>query len=530
MHRKFFFYCILVISLILSGCGVGSSNPTEVSIPTVSPEMIAAMNNIIPKPVSVSRAEGQFTITDSTNIYVEPGSAEVMAIGEYLADKLRPATGYLLSVLEATGAAAGGDIYIGTAGGDPDLGEEGYELLITSHMVRLTAYKPAGLFRGIQTIRQVLPAGTEASSVQAGPWSMAAGEIKDYPRFAWRGIMLDVARHFSSVEDVKRLIDLSAYYKINRFHLHLADDQGWRIMINAWPNLANHGGSSEVGGGPGGYYTQEEFADIVAYAESRYIMVIPEIDMPGHTNAALASYPELNCDGVAPALYTGTEVGFSSLCIDKEITYTFLDDVIGELAAITPGPYIHIGGDEAKATQPEDYLRFIERVQAIVQAHGKNVIGWEEIAQSKILPTTVVQHWNNEMAQAAVAQGAKVIMSPATRAYLDMKYDESTDLGLAWAGLTDVKDGYEWDPATQVSGVSEADVLGVEAPLWSETVVTIDDITFMVFPRLPGYAEIGWSPAAGRDWNEYSLRLATHGPRLDALGVNFYKDPLVTWP
>jgi hexosaminidase len=520
----------LLINLLLSGCTPGdSSSPTSLPMSAADPEVIAAMNNVIPKPVSVTSAEGQFMITESTNIYVEAGSDEAMAIGQYLAEKLRSATGYPLQVLEASGAD-GGDIHLDTTGADPLLGEEGYELSIASDLVTLTAHQPAGLFRGIQTIRQLLPAQIESSSLQPGPWPMPAGQIRDLPRFAWRGIMLDVARHFATVEDVKRLIDLSAYYKINRFHLHLADDQGWRIMINSWPNLATHGGSTEVGGGPGGYYTQEEYADIVAYAQSRYIMVIPEIDMPGHTNAALSSYPELNCDGVAPALYTGIEVGFSSLCIDKELTYTFLDDVIGELAAITPGPYIHIGGDEAKATQHDDYLRFIERVQAIVQSHGKNVIGWEEIAQSKILPTTVVQHWDKDVVQAAIDQGAKVIMSPASKAYLDMKYDESTDLGLVWAGLTDVKDAYEWDPATQLSGVSEADVLGVEAPLWSETVQNIDDITFMVFPRLPGYAEIGWSPAAGRDWNEYRQRLASHGSRLDALGVNFYKDPLVPWP
>ena len=224
-----------------------------------------------------------------------------------------------------------------TVGSDPALGEEGYELTIAPDGVTITAAGPAGLFYGVQTLRQLLPPQIEQATAQAGPWTLPAGTIRDTPRFEWRGAMLDVARHFFGVADVKRYIDLLAYYKLNRLHLHLSDDQGWRIAINSWPNLAEYGGSTQVGGGAGGYYTQAEYADIVAYAQQRYIMIIPEIDLPGHTNAALASYAELNCNDVAPPLYTGTEVGFSSLCADKAITYTFVDDVMRELAALTPG-------------------------------------------------------------------------------------------------------------------------------------------------------------------------------------------------
>jgi hexosaminidase len=251
--------------------------------------------------------------------------------------------------------------------------------------------------------------------------------------------------------------------------------------------------------------------------------------MPGHTNAALAAYAELNCDDVARDLYTGTAVGFSSLCINREVTYTFVEDVIRELAALTPGPYIHIGGDEAQATSKADYVEFINRVEAIVEKYGKHTIGWEEIAQSELLSTSVAQHWNSQQARDAVQQGAKVIMSPASKAYLDMKYDTSTPLGLSWAGLISVEAGYSWDPAAQLNGVAEGDILGVEAPLWSETLATLDDIEFMAFPRLPGYAEIGWSPQAGRRWDEYRIRLAAHGPRLTAMGVNFYPSPDVEW-
>jgi len=358
---------------------------------------------------------------------------------------------------------------------------------------------------------------------------MASGTIRDYPRFAWRGAMLDVARHFFSIADLKRYIDLLAYYKINRFHLHLTDDQGWRIMINAWPNLATYGGSTQVGGGAGGYYTQAEYADLVAYAQSRYITLIPEIDMPSHTNAALASYPELNCIDKAPALYSGIEVGFSSLCVNKDITYKFIDDVVKEVATLTPGPYIHIGGDEAHSTIKEDYERFIERVQPIVAAQGKHMIGWEEIAQVDLLPDTIVQHWFSDGAQKAASRGNKVIMSPASKAYLDMKYNDATTLGLNWAGNLSVRSSYDWDPVVMLPGASESAVLGVEAPLWSETLQTIADVEYMAFPRLSGIAEIGWSPADGRNWDEYKLRLGAHGSRLKAMGVNFYRTPEVPW-
>jgi hexosaminidase len=503
--------------------------PTNILEPTHTPASRPTMTHLIPKPVSVKTAEGVFALSADARIYVAPDTPELRGLGQYLADRLNPATGYGLSVSPAAGAPAPGNLYLTTVGGDPALGEEGYALSITPESVRLAAYQPAGLFRGLQTLRQLLPPAIESATVQPGPWEMAAGTIRDMPRFAWRGVMLDVARHFFSVEEVKRYIDLSAYYKLNRLHLHLSDDQGWRIEIKSWPKLATVGGSTEVGGGAGGYYTQAEYADLVAYAGSRYIMIVPEIDMPGHTNAALASYAELNCNGAAPSIYTGVNVGFSSLCTDKEITYQFVDDVIRELAALTPGPYIHIGGDEAAATPPADYVRFVERAQAIVQSHGKQMIGWEEIAQAALSPGAIAQHWGGPLAAKAVQQGAQIILSPAPKAYLDMKYDASTRMGLDWAGYSEVQDAYLWYPAKQVAGASEKDVLGVEAPLWSETLQNIADVEFMAFPRLPGHAEIGWSPEAGREWNEYRLRLAAHGPRLAAMQVNFYRSPQVPW-
>lgn len=509
----------------------------------VSPTSAGAISleNIIPKPVSIKSTpiEGRFTLASTAKIYINPGSPELVGIGEYLATKLNPSTGYGIRVLTTNNVPENGNIYLTTVSGDSELGEEGYQLSVTKEMVILRAYRPAGLFRGIQTIRQMLPPAIENATIQPGPWEMPTGTIRDYPRFAWRGAMLDVARHFFSVADVKRYIDEMAYYKLNRFHIHLSDDQGWRIAINSWPNLAKYGGSTQVGGGPGGYYTQAQYSEIVAYAGARYITVVPEIDMPGHTNAALASYADLNANGVAPALYTGIKVGFSSLAIDKDITYSFADNVIKEIAELTPGAYIHIGGDEAPTVKNSGYAEFVNRVQAIVKSYGKQMIGWEEIAtedhsrnarKKNLTGVFIAQHWNSaSLTKAAVKKGAKVIMSPASKVYLDMKYDSSTSLGQNWAGYTDVKKAYNWDPATEISGVTENNLLGIEAPLWTETTATIQDIEYMVFPRLIGIAEICWSQVAGRNWTEYSTRLGTHGLRLKAMGINFYRSPQVLW-
>ena len=483
---------------------------------------------LIPQPHSIEPAAGTFVLTAETSITVSPAAPEVAAIADYLAARLRPATGFALPVRPAEAAAAGPVLALALDPADDALGAEGYALAVAPDGVRLSAHAPAGLFYGVQTLRQLLPPAIESAAPQAGPWPLPTGRIRDVPRFAWRGLMLDVARHFFPVADVQRVIDLAAAYKLNRLHLHLTDDQGWRIDIASWPELARAGGQTAVGGGPGGYYTQADYAALVAYAAARHITVVPEIDLPGHTNAALAAYPELNADGQPQPPYTGIEVGFSSLAIDNEMTYRFIDDVIGELAALTPGDYLHIGGDEALATAKEDYIRFIERVATIVRAHGKRMVGWEEIGQARLEPAAIAQHWASGHAAAAAAQGASVILSPAPRVYLDMKYDAATPLGLAWAGHIGVRAAYDWEPAMQLPGVAEAQLLGVEAALWSETLTTRAGIEFMLFPRLPGVAEVAWS-AAGRDWEAYRARLAAHGLRLAAMGVNFYRAEEIDW-
>ena len=485
--------------------------------------------SLIPKPVSVSYNSGEFALGDKTNIIALGNAPELQKIAQYLGNLLKPATGFSLPVSASTAAPANGNIYLSLSE-DNNLGTEGYTLNVSPETIMLSAASPVGLFRGVQTLRQLFPPEIEMGSVQSAKWVISSVSITDKPEYAYRGSMLDVARHFFSVEDVKRYIDLIAAYKMNVMHLHLSDDQGWRIEIKSWPKLTEIGSTTQVGGGKGGFYTQEQYKDIVQYAADRYITIIPEIDMPGHTNAALASYPELNCNDTATKLYSGIEVGFSTLCTNKPITYKFIDDVIRELSALTPGPYIHIGGDESHATKKEDYIPFVNKVQPIVSKYGKQVIGWDEIALSTLQPNTIVQFWADaDNSKEAVRQGAKVIMSPAKKAYVDMQYDSTSKLGLHWAGYIEVDTAYIWDPAKYVDSIQRENIVGVEAPLWSETIVTMDDIEYMVFPRLLGYAEIGWSPATNRNWDEYKFRLAKHGPRMKAMNINFYPSSKVPW-
>jgi hexosaminidase len=495
----------------------------------VSERPVPPVHCIVPAPVEFELVPAEsFRLDRETRIIVDPGTQEGGAVAEELAAYLRVATGGDLPVAVAGGTE--GPAIALSLSGSRELGPEGYGLDVDRRGVRLVAVTPAGLFRGIQTLRQMFfRAGPPAPPV------ISAVRVTDYPRFGWRGAMLDVARHFMPVEAVKRYVDLMALYKMNILHLHLTDDQGWRIFLDSWPRLADHGGRLQVGGTPGGYYTKPQYTEIVRYADAHYITVVPEIDTPGHTNAALASYPELNCTGEAPPPYTGTAAGIGSLCVDKEVTYRFLNDVVREISELTPGEYFHIGGDEASQISAEGYVRFLARAGQIPRAHGKKLLGWHEIARGDLPPDAVAQYWGNasstdaaDLARAAVEKGMKLVMSPSDRVYLDMKYDPSTPLGVNWAGFIDVRTSYEWDPATLVAGVEEEDVLGVEAALWTETIADIRDAEFMSFPRLPGVAEIGWSPS-GRSWEEYRLRLATHGGPWAAMAVNFHRSPQVPW-
>jgi len=476
------------------------------------------MLSLIPIPTELNITTGWFTLSHNTKIVTTSTDTEVSTIAKYLAGYIEQHANLKPVILSEDQGSGNIDFRLKS---DASLGEEGYELSIEAEGIRLIAQYPAGLFYGIQTLRQIL-------SAHHPSLNLSALSIRDVPRFSWRGSMLDVARHFFGVEDVKRYIDLLSHYKINRLHLHLTDDQGWRIEIKSWPKLTEVGAQTQVNGNGGGFYTQEQYKEIVEYACSRYVTIIPEIDTPGHTNAALASYPELNASEEAPALYEGTEVGFSTLSINMEVTYRFLDDVIRELAEITRAPYIHIGGDEARSTSEEDYKKFVKHFQQIVFSHNKIPVGWAEIGEAELDARTIAQHWFGASYQGAKEQGCKIILSPANKTYLDMKYDTSSPLGLDWVGLISVKNAYDWEPGSYMEMLEENDILGIEAPVWTETLVTMKDVEFMAFPRLPGLAELAWSPK-GQSWDEYKQRLAKHGRHMSAMGINFFKSPDVDW-
>ncbi len=518
---------LVVCAIAVAGAGVHAQAPASSAPPPASSSAMAQRPALIPWPSSVQMSAESFALTKTTVIEVTAGQPDLWRQATWLAALLRPALDTTLAIRDRSDAAPSGTIRLEVVPPSASLTGDGYDLTIGSSGVRVAAATPAGVFYGLQTLRQLLPWAIELRGPRPFALSLPGAHITDAPRFEWRGVFLDVSRHFFSVDDVKRYIDLASMYKMNRLHLHLSDDQGWRIQIDSWPNLTQYGGTTETVGTEGGYYTKADYAEIVAYAREHFMMLIPEIDMPSHCNAALASYPELNCDGVAPPLYTGIDVGFSNFCFEKEITFKFLDDVIRELAAMTPGPYIHIGGDEVKKMTPQQYAAFMERAQGIVQRHGKTVIAWDEIIHGKMLPTTVVQYWRPD-ASLSPPPGTKLILSPANRIYLDMKYDDATVLGQQWAGKVDVNVPYEWDPAKHLE-VPESSILGVETAIWTETTATIRDLEFLLFPRMPAVAELAWTAQPARNWSEFKVRLGAQAPRWSALGINAYWSPKVDW-
>ncbi|MBO6795020.1 MAG: beta-N-acetylhexosaminidase [Balneolaceae bacterium] len=359
IHR----FCLFLSVVLIISCS--SSNVTSVK------NIDLNSSPLIPKPLHVTSASGEFQLNNKLVIQLDDSQSELRSIGEYLVNKINDRTGLVPSI--KSNEIGPSSIYFILKILDSD-NPEAYELDITQNAVYLSANTFEGAFRGAQTILQLIDNNEDRQ------WVIPAGQIIDEPQFSYRGTMLDVSRHFFGVDYLKKYIDILAYYKINHFHLHLSDDQGWRIEIKSWPLLTEIGGSTEVGGGPGGFYTQEEFREIVEFAADRYITIVPEIDMPGHSNAATASYPILNGNGITPELYTGKKVGFSTFDTRSDTVYQFVDDVIREISAISPGPYFHIGGDESHVTEDEDYVYFINRVEKIVQKYGKQMIGWTEVA------------------------------------------------------------------------------------------------------------------------------------------------------
>ncbi len=482
------------------------------------------LGDVIPLPAAIRPDSGaDFRIPTDVTVSAAPAAA---AIADELAGLLRRVTGFAVDRSDDGGAVR---LVLDESGADGGKSPESYRLDIAADGVTLSAPTEQGLFAGLQTLRQLLPVEAATEVVLPG------GRIEDEPRFAYRGTMLDIARHFFPPADLRSYIDTIAQFKINHLHLHLTDDQGWRLEIEGWPLLTEVSGGEGTGidGAGPGFLTAQDYRDLVAYAASRFVTIVPEIDLPGHVNAAQLAYPELTRDGVPVQQRTDAEVGYSSLCADKEETYAFVEDVIRVVAGLTPGPYLHIGGDEALSTAAEDYRTFMSRVLPMPGKYGKRAIGWHEMAAVELPATAIPQYWRIEPTDDGVARAAaaghQVIMSPADRTYLDMKYDDASPLGLDWAGLVGVERSYDWDPADRLPGVGEESLLGVESALWSETLRSRADVEFMAFPRLPAVAEIGWTPRAARDWTSFRARLAEFGPRWTAEGVTFHRSPEIDW-
>lgn len=443
----------------------------------------------------------------------------------------------------------------GPDGSDRGAGPESYVLTTTADGASITAPSPAGVFYGAQTLAQLLgPASPETMAVPPL-------HVHDAPRYSYRGAMLDVSRHFFDVDAVRSYIDRIALAKLNHLHLHLSDDQGWRLHIDSWPLLTGRGATGAVGGAAGGFYTQDDYRDIVAYAAERFVTVVPEIDLPGHTHAAIVAYPELAPAGYAGppgadattgagadgsrafAPYEGTEVGFSTVDTRSEAVLRFVADVTREIAALTPGPYLHLGGDESLSTSEEDYIAFLAAASAAASATGKTLVFWHEAGASAELPDGTIGHyWDFVVPRGRTAaqtrrfaeNGGSVILSPSDAIYLDMKHAADDALGLEWAdGPTSVEAAYAWEPDDVIDGLDPRRVLGVEAPLWTETVDTLTGIDALAFPRLLAAAEIAWSPPASasseRTWASFRRRLVGWQPRLDALGVGYTRAAGVDW-
>jgi hexosaminidase len=462
---------------------------------------------LVPEPAIVEPGDGALVLAAGTRVVGDPAP---VSEADQLAGELRD-DGLAVEVGDASHR---GDIVLMLA---PDAGfpAEGYTLDVDRSGILVTAGDAAGLFYGGQTLRQLIVDGV-----------VPFVHVEDAPRFGWRGAMIDVARHFFGVETLEREVDAMAAHKLNRLHVHLTDDQGWRLEILAWPELTAIGASTEVGGGPGGFYTQDEYRELVAYAADRHVVVVPEIDLPGHCTAALASIPALDETGVAPELYTSPAPTASTLWLDGAATTGFVEDVLGEVAGLTPGPWLHVGADEASATSSEDYAAFEPWVHDVVADSGKTMIGWDELGAVDVPAPYVVQEWiDADRARAAVDRGATMTASPAEHAYFDMVYDGDAEFGQVWAGAIDVERAYDWEPVPD--GVDPAAVEGVEAALWTELIADDNQLEFMLWPRLAATAEVGWSDE--RDWDGFRGRLAADGPRLDALGIRFYPSPEVDW-
>lgn len=492
---------------------------------------------IIPKPVSYSNAEGTFVINEKTSITISPGDNELQQLAGLLGSGIFSVSGY--TPVNSNKGVNSIRLII-----DPAIKDnEGYQLSILKDNISIKGKTGAGIFYGIQTLLQFFP--VEKSKTISIP----CGLIEDYPRFKWRGVHLDVCRHFFPVEFVKKYIDILAFYKMNTFHWHLTEDQGWRIEIKKYPRLTQIGSMRKetMGDGKphGGYYTQEQIRDVVEYAKSKYITVVPEIEMPGHALAALTSYPEFSCTGGPFEVETTWGVFDDIFCAGKESTFEFLENILSEVIDLFPGEFIHIGGDEAPKTRWEkcelcqsrmksENLKdehelqsyFIQRIEKFVNSKGRKIIGWDEILEGGLAPNAAVMSWRGtEGGIAAAKMNHYVVMSPGTHCYFD-HYQGLSGEPKAFGGYTPLEKVYSYEPVPdQLTPEESRYIMGAQANLWTERIETTDHVEYMLLPRLCALSEVVWTPANKKNLNDFLERLSTHYEILSAKSYNFRVPP-----
>ena len=504
---------------------------------------------IIPAPATVEPGQGSFTFRPDTRIVADAGAQKIAIM---LAAWLKPATGYALAVTHTPAADNVVDLRIDRS--LAPLGGEGYVLEVTPARVTVRAPAEAGLFYGAQSIRQLLPPEIFSSNVRKDAvWTMPAVRIEDQPRFRWRGAMLDVSRHFSSKDFVLRFIDLLAIHKMNTFHWHLTDDQGWRIEIKKYPRLTEVGawrkesrlGHERADRGfdkkpHGGFYTQDEIREVVEYARQRHITIVPEIEMPGHAQAAIAAYPELGVTGQPLEVWPRWGVN-ANIFNPSEKTILFLQDVLSEVLTLFPGPFIHVGGDEAikdqwKASaavqarikelgledEHEMQSYFIRRMDSFLAEKGRRLIGWDEILEGGLAPGATVMSWRGVQGGITAAKaGHDVVMSPTTHVYLDYAQSKEPNELPGIGGYVPLETVYGFEPVPAALTADEAGhVLGAQGNLWTEYITSPGHVEYMAYPRLTALAEVTWTPAAKKDYAGFLDRMATHEARYRHLNVN----------
>jgi len=541
---KIFFQLIILPLYIFIG-NVSAQSTTEISI--------------IPRPVQLEKTTGSFSISKATTIIVENPDLESLRVARMFADRIETAGGMSLKVVETKKYVAHKDVILfTTTGSDATLGKEGYQLSVSRDNVKIMAPTAAGLFYGMQTVFQMLPAQIEGNvTSSAVKWQLPGVEITDKPRIGWRGMHLDVGRNFVPVEFVKKYIDNLAMHKLNTFHWHLTDDQGWRIEIKKYPKLTEVGAWRKEtlighnrdkphkfdGIRHGGIYTQEQAREIVQYAKERFITVVPEIEMPGHAKAAIASYPELGVTG--KSVEVGTHWGvFPDIFNVEESTFSFLEDVLTELIDIFPSEYIHIGGDEAIKDQwkasdriqqrikelglkDEHELQsyFITRMEKFINSKGRKMIGWDEILEGGLAPNATVMSWQGEEGGIAAAQANHdVIMTPIQSLYFWWYQGDKKTEPLAAGGFISLEKVYRYDPVPSVLTPEQGKhILGAQACAWAEYMESPAKVEYMVFPRISALAEIVWSPKEGKNWNDFKSRMAKQFKRYDQRKINYAK-------